>query len=211
MTPSLRDRRVRGRHPQAPAPRAADRAARDHTPRHALEEVLLMDARQLAEDASDAPAVLPDGGQPVVTLLDELRKGLRARLHALLAAGVSGFVSTRDDSATLLEAFHAAVRGDGVYLSPRLAARLANPDGSGSTRLGNLTRRERSVLAHAALGHNNDRIATDFGMAKGTVRNHLSAVYTKLGVRTRTEAVVWAWRHGLVHDDGTPAEPRADG
>ena len=118
---------------------------------------------------------------------------------------MAGFVSTRDSAETVLEAVLVAARGGEVYLSPRVAARLAPPGGrrrhartaDGEARTA-LTPREREVLACAALGHPNARIAAELGLAPGTVRNHLSAVYAKLDVRTRGEAVVWAWRHGFV-------------
>ncbi|MEP0545454.1 MAG: response regulator transcription factor [Rhodothermales bacterium] len=137
----------------------------------------------------------------VVALVDEAEP-VRRRVLALLDDGVAGFVSTRDDAETVLEAVCVVAQGGEVYLSPRVAARLAPPGRRRSEDIDEgedpLTPREREVLACAALGYPNARIADELGLAPGTVRNHLSAAYAKLGARTRGEAVVWAWRYGLI-------------
>ncbi len=71
------------------------------------------------------------------------------------------------------------------------------------------------MVRRASLGHSNARIVADLGLAPGTVRNYLSAVYAALGVATRAEAVAWAWRHGLVGDERSGAQgvgdPRKNG
>ena len=65
------------------------------------------------------------------------------------------------------------------------------------SRADNLTRRERQVLEQVARGHSNAQIAADLGIAPQTVRNYITSVYEKIGVRTRVEAVVWARERGL--------------
>lgn len=61
-----------------------------------------------------------------------------------------------------------------------------------------LTGRERQVLKLLASGLRNDEIAQRLGLSGQTVRNCLSAVYRKLGVVSRAEAIVWAHEHGLL-------------
>ncbi len=61
-----------------------------------------------------------------------------------------------------------------------------------------LSNRERQVLEHLASGKNNDAIARDLGLSTQTVRNYISTVYDKIGVRSRAEAVVWARERGLI-------------
>lgn len=61
-----------------------------------------------------------------------------------------------------------------------------------------LTERERQVLKLLAKEHRNDEIARQLGLSGQTVRNCLSTVYRKLGVASRTEAVMWAREHGLL-------------
>ena len=61
-----------------------------------------------------------------------------------------------------------------------------------------LSNRERQVLEHLASGKTNDAIAAELGVATQTVRNYISAVYDKIGVRSRGEAIVWARERGLI-------------
>ena len=61
-----------------------------------------------------------------------------------------------------------------------------------------LSARERQVLEHLASGKPNERIARELGIAPQTVRNYISTIYDKIGVRSRTEAVVWGRERGLI-------------
>ena len=61
-----------------------------------------------------------------------------------------------------------------------------------------LSRREREVLERLARGASNDAIAAELGIATQTVRNYISTIYDKLGVHTRSEAVVWARERGII-------------
>lgn len=63
-----------------------------------------------------------------------------------------------------------------------------------------LTRREAEVLVLLARGHSNGDIARELTVSRRTVSSHLEHIYTKLGVSTRTEAALYAMRHGLVVD-----------
>ena len=61
-----------------------------------------------------------------------------------------------------------------------------------------LSARERQVLEQLASGKSNDRIALELGIVSQTVRNYISTIYDKIGVRSRAEAVVWARERGLI-------------
>jgi DNA-binding CsgD family transcriptional regulator len=61
-----------------------------------------------------------------------------------------------------------------------------------------LTRRELEVLQLMARGYTNPQIAEALSLAEGTVKNHLSSIYSKIGVRSRGEAVAWAWKNELI-------------
>lgn len=61
-----------------------------------------------------------------------------------------------------------------------------------------LTPREEQVLRRIARGDSNKDIATDLGMSPKTVMHHSMSIYRKLGVRGRSEATAWAYRHGLM-------------
>lgn len=61
-----------------------------------------------------------------------------------------------------------------------------------------LSRRERQVLERLAQGLNNEAIGRELGLSVQTVRNHISTIYSKLGVHSRAEAVVWARERGII-------------
>jgi DNA-binding NarL/FixJ family response regulator len=61
-----------------------------------------------------------------------------------------------------------------------------------------LTPRDRQVLERVAQGKNNKQIAEELGLASQTVRNYITNIYSKIGVSSRSEAVVWARERGLV-------------
>lgn len=64
--------------------------------------------------------------------------------------------------------------------------------------MGRLTDRELEVLTHVAAGSRNREIATELNVSVKTVEFHLSNILGKLGVRSRTEAVVRAWKLGVL-------------
>jgi DNA-binding NarL/FixJ family response regulator len=87
-----------------------------------------------------------------------------------------------------------AVHAGHVLLHPDVARLLA----AGEAPSAHLTPRERDVLAGIARGRANREIARDLGLAEKTVKTHVSAILTKLGVQDRTQAALYAVRTGLV-------------
>lgn len=125
----------------------------------------------------------------VNTRLVALTPRLGNTRHAALAAGADGVVSS-DVSLHELARFidDVAARRD-----PRAPRRTA------PTRVrGGLSAREHEVLSLAASGLTDAQIADSLCLSAKTVKNHLRSVYTKLGARTRTSAVVVAVRQGLL-------------
>jgi DNA-binding NarL/FixJ family response regulator len=105
--------------------------------------------------------------------------------HAARAAGASGFASKDWPASKIAEAVRLVGLGRTVF-------ERQEPSGA----LG-LSERERAVLALIAAGSTNPEIAEALHLSKHTVKEHTSAVYRKLGVRNRTEAVQRAERLGL--------------
>ena len=66
-----------------------------------------------------------------------------------------------------------------------------------------LSDREREVLRLMGRGHNNTRIAETLFISEGTVKNHVTHIYDKLNLRTRAEAVAWAWQHGMMEGENS--------
>jgi DNA-binding NarL/FixJ family response regulator len=153
--------------------------------------------------------LLPDGdGAEATTRLRRAHAALqvlvltglseRRALVAAVEAGASGFV-TKDRA---LEELVVAVRhvhaGD-AYIEPTmLASLLPRPGERASSIGGDLSVREREVLALLAEGLSNSAIAARLVLSVHTVRNHVQAVLNKLGVHSKLEAVALANREGLL-------------
>ncbi len=67
--------------------------------------------------------------------------------------------------------------------------------------------REWQVLQLMAYDQDNAQIAATLGVAEGTVKNHITRLYARLGVRTRAGAVAWFWHYYLYHHADTPPHP----
>ena len=167
-------------------------------------DVVLMDVRMPLVDGMRATRELRgrDGSPPVLALTtfddDEVLAGM-------LRAGASGFV-LKDVPA---EDLHRAVRvvaDGGSWLDPAVTGRVlaiyrsAAPlrAGSGDPGLDTLTAREREVLALIGQGKSNTEIAAELFLSEGTVKTHINHLFTKLQLRDRAAAVVFAFDHDLV-------------
>jgi DNA-binding NarL/FixJ family response regulator len=131
----------------------------------------------------------------VITSFGEYRTVVPA-----LRAGARGYVSKETDPQALAVAIRAVAAGH-VLLSPQIAAALLGPAGIGGADSGpnqqpHLTGREIEVLDLIARGKSNREIARILTVSEKTVKTHVSNVLMKLGVADRTQAALWAVRHG---------------
>lgn len=118
-----------------------------------------------------------------------------------LRAGASGFVVKDTEPAELLHAVRVVAAGDSL-LSPSVTRRVirafaARPAGP-APDLGELTAREREILALVGHGLSNDEIAGHLVISPATARTHVSRAMVKLGARDRAQLVVLAHQAGLV-------------
>ncbi|QRN79004.1 MAG: response regulator transcription factor [Nocardiopsis sp. BM-2018] len=115
-------------------------------------------------------------------------------LFGALQAGAVGFLLKESEP-------RAAYRGQGVIdpkVTPRLVDRFARTSPrTPPTRAADLTEREREVLRLIAMGHSNARISEELGITPGTAKIHVTRILTKLGVESRVQAAVYAYRYGL--------------
>ncbi|MEM9386555.1 MAG: response regulator transcription factor [Pseudomonadota bacterium] len=174
-------------------------AARQHQP-----DVILMDIRMPELDGLEATArILAEVGDStrviILTTFDPDEYVYRA-----LQAGASGFVLKDIPPEDLVKAVRTVVAG-GAMLAPaitrRLIARFADQlgaQGNLTQRLERLTAREREVLEAVADGKSNAEIAGALFIGGATVKTHVSSVLSKLGLRDRAQAVVFAYECGLV-------------
>jgi DNA-binding NarL/FixJ family response regulator len=118
-------------------------------------------------------------------------------IFAAFQAGANGYLLKTASSDELVHAVHAIAAGESA-LSPTVARKLVlRTTGNASVReepLEPLTDREMEILRLAAKGLGNKQIGVALGISDRTVQGHLANIYAKLGVSTRTEAVLFAVR-----------------
>jgi DNA-binding NarL/FixJ family response regulator len=114
-------------------------------------------------------------------------------VESALRRGASAYVVKTVDPADLPSTLRQVASGT-------VFSTVTVPDGSGTSagQAAGLTDREVAILAALARGLSNDEIAKEFWVARQTVKFHLTNVYRKLGVKSRTEAVHQAFQLGLI-------------
>jgi DNA-binding NarL/FixJ family response regulator len=119
-------------------------------------------------------------------------------------AGAAGYLLKDVQPPELAGAIRTVHAGEAL-LAPAVATmlveQLAGEDGPGPERGDHLTPREREVLALLARGRANKAIALDLGVSERTVKTHVSNILGKLNLTDRTQAAVYAVRHGIVPRD----------
>jgi DNA-binding NarL/FixJ family response regulator len=164
----------------------------------AAPDVLLLDVRMPRVSGLDVLDRLGDGRPPtlVLTTFDDAELLLRA-----VRAGARGFLAKDVSLDELVAAIRALARGD-TWFQPALTASLrrgieARPHDRAALAE-RLTDRERDVLRLMAGGYSNREIADVLDTAEGTVKNQVSSILGKLGVRDRTRAVLKAIETGVI-------------
>ncbi|HEV7762224.1 MAG TPA: response regulator transcription factor [Acidimicrobiales bacterium] len=171
---------------------------------------LVAAAERLRPDVVLVDLLMPGGGIEAIHRLQSLPAPPRAlvltsfagddQVIPALRAGAAGYLLKDVDPADL-EAAIRTVHAGGALLDPSVAARVVDevraPQPSVDDRLARLTPREREVLGALARGLSNREIATELFVAEKTVKTHVSSVLAKLGVTDRTQAALYAVRHGL--------------
>ncbi|MCP3760717.1 response regulator transcription factor [Streptomyces sp. TBY4] len=160
-------------------------------------DVILMDIKMPGTDGIEALRRLRGLENParvlIVTSFTEQRTVVPA-----LRAGAAGYVYKDIDPDALAAAIRSVHAGH-VLLQPEVAGALLAEEGPGpsSVRGGNLTDREREVLHHIADGRSNREIARALVLSEKTVKTHVSNILMKLDLADRTQAALWAVRHGI--------------
>ncbi|AIY15650.1 response regulator [Pimelobacter simplex] len=163
-------------------------------------DVVVMDLRMRVVDGITATqAVVDAGGPPVLVLTtfddDEMLSGA-------LRAGAAGFLLKDSSADDLIRAVRTVAEG-GSWLDPAVTGRVLDrfrglTAAAPSAAVDPLTARELEVLRAIALGRSNGEIAAELVISELTVKSHVGRIFTKLGLRDRPAAIVYAYDHGLV-------------
>jgi len=166
-------------------------------------DVVLMDLRMRQVDGITATRRLSEdpGAPPVLVLTtfddDEMLSGA-------LRAGAAGFLLKDSSADDLIRGVRAVAAGDS-WLDPAVTGRVLNsyrnsaPATPSDDRIVDaLTPRELEVLRAMAIGRSNGEIAADLVISELTVKSHIGRIFTKLHLRDRPAAIVYAYDHGLV-------------
>ncbi|MER6085877.1 response regulator transcription factor [Streptomyces sp. NPDC001833] len=165
-------------------------------------DVVLMDVRMPVVDGIEATRrIVADGSRARVLVLTTW--DVDAHVVAALRAGASGFLLKDIRAPDLVDAIRVTARGDAL-LAPTVLSRVLDrflrttPDPAPPPSLRDLSGREREVLTLIGQALSNAEIAGRLRLSEATVKNHVTAVLRKLGLRDRVQAVVAAYDHGLV-------------
>jgi DNA-binding NarL/FixJ family response regulator len=168
-------------------------------------DVVVMDLRMRNIDGIEATRRLRDkpDAPPVLVLTtfddDELLSGA-------LRAGAAGFLLKDSPAEDLVRAVRAVGSGQSM-LDPAVTARVlaayrSTPSSNSSVAIAELTSREIDVLRLMARGLTNNEVAAELVISEVTVKSHIGRIFTKLDLRDRAAAIIYAFDHGLAAPGG---------
>jgi DNA-binding NarL/FixJ family response regulator len=165
-------------------------------------DVVLMDIRMPVLDGLEATRRVVDATAGATRVIILTTFDLDEYLYRAIRAGASGFLLKDSSPTELAHAIRVVASGDAL-VSPSLTRRLLDQfarraRAAPSAAAASLTDREREVLRLVARGFSNAEIAEELVVSPSTVKTHVVRLLSKLGLRDRVHAVVYAYETGLV-------------
>ena len=175
-------------------------------------DVVLMDLSMPGMDGAAATRAIVQSGKVKSKVIILTVHAEDSGVFEAIRAGASGYLLKDCDPAELVSAIERVHRGE-YTLSPGVLKRIidasvvetaaSETSASVDEPVEELTRREREVLCLLADGLANSAIACRLFISERTVKNHVSSILRKLDVKDRTQAAIWAHRHGLANSGGS--------
>lgn len=165
-------------------------------------DVVIMDVHMPEMDGVRATRKIMELDSPPAVVLLTMSKQ-DDYLFQAIKAGAQGYHQKDEDVENLIGAIKLAADGE-MMLSPEMAQRVLQEfrkmatSGSSKKGMSALGDREIDILRLVTAGYTNQQIAQTLGLAEKTIKNQLSIIFTKLELKNRTQAAIFALRHGLV-------------
>jgi len=153
-------------------------------------DVLLLDLQMERNALADIETLAQRVAIVVVTASERTDEALAA-----IRAGARGVVFKRFAIETLMTAVRAVAEGR-VWMPPALQVAVA--EGLRGPTVGALTRREREIVRHVALGFRNAEVGRELSISEVTVKTHINNIFQKLGIRDRVALALYAVRNGII-------------
>ncbi len=171
-------------------------------------DIVLMDINMPIIDGLAATRQITEEFPEIAVVVLTMYKHNHQVLQAM-RAGARGYLLKSAQTQEVLAAIR-TVRAGGVLIEPSLAGtvvgeyrRLSQTAEQGKG-LSMLTEREIEIIRYVAAGMNNREIANKLAYSEKTVKNYLSNIFSKLGIRDRTQAAIYGLRQGLIPHDEPP-------
>jgi DNA-binding NarL/FixJ family response regulator len=156
-------------------------------------DVVLMDLLMPEMDGREATGrILANHPETNIVVLTSFSD--RTQIIEALDTGAVGYLIKDAEPDELIRGIRSAARGESPPAPKAARALIRSRQRTGAAQLSD---REREVLTLIARGYSNKRIALELGITERTVKAHATSIFERLGVSDRTQAAVWAQRHGV--------------